>query len=297
MTLRIAILGPGRVGTALARRFREAGADVLGLLGRDAARTAAAVRWSGAGRVLDWRDLAGAHVVLFAVADPALPALVATAIERSAHRRCALWVHTSGRHGLDVFAPARGHGLRCGALHPVAPFADPAAGLTALAGAPALCEGDPRSERLLRRLAVLLGLVPVFVPGLDRARYHAACALAANGATALRGLVDEAFAAAGVWPDGAPRAFADALMGAALDGTGRRGAAAALSGPVRRGDAETVAVHLRALAESGPLLADVYRALAHAALRLAAAEGLAPAQQDAVRAVLDAPPAGGPWRS
>ncbi|MBL8729767.1 MAG: DUF2520 domain-containing protein [Planctomycetes bacterium] len=286
MVLRIVIVGPGRVGAALARRLALAGVDVLGLVGRTPERTAAAVQWSGAGAVLDWADLPRAHVVVFAVGDPELPAAIATAVDRGAHRRCALWLHTSGRHGLDVFDAAAGHGLRRGALHPVAPFADAASGLRALAGAPALCEGEPRSERLLRRLCTWLGMVPLMASGLDRACYHAACALAANGTTALRALVDAAFAAAGPLAPAQRRLLADSLMAAALHGSSERGAAAALSGPVRRGDDATVAQHLAALTTAAPAAVDSYRALMLHALVLAGSQGLAADRAAAVRRAL-----------
>jgi predicted short-subunit dehydrogenase-like oxidoreductase (DUF2520 family) len=294
VVLRIVIVGPGRVGAAMARRFVLAGADVRGLLGRSPERTAAAVQWSGAGAALDWSDLPRAHVVVFAVGDADLAAAIALAVEHGAHRRCALWLHTSGRHGLEVFDAAAGHGVRRGALHPVAPFADAASGLQAMAGAPALCEGEPRSERLLRRLCTLLGMVPLLVQGLDRACYHAACALAANGTTALRAVVDAAFAAAGPLPLAQRRLLAESLMAAALHGSRERGPGAALSGPVRRGDAGTVAEHLGALTASAPVAVPSYRALMLQALSLAEAQGLDAARASAVRRVLAPDP--GPGR-
>jgi predicted short-subunit dehydrogenase-like oxidoreductase (DUF2520 family) len=276
VSLRIAIVGPGRVGAAIARRLVQAGAEVVGLLGRDHGRTAAAVQWSGAGAALDWPDLRRAHVLVFAVGDQDLPGAIAAAVAHGAHRRCALWLHTSGRYGLEVFAAAGGHGVRIGALHPVAPFADAASGAVAMAGALALCEAGARSERLLRRLCLLLGMAPIVATrGLDRARYHAACALAANGTTALRAAVDLAFAGAGSLSADQQRRLADALMAAALLASSDRGPAAALSGPVRRGDAATVALHLQSLAATGPLVAAVYRGLMRQALALAEAQGLA----------------------
>lgn len=286
MVLRIVIVGPGRVGTAFARRFVQAGATVLGLAGRSAERTAAAVRWSGAAAVLDLAALPRAHVVVFAVGDPDLPAAVAAAIAHGVHRRCALWVHTSGRHGLEVFDAARGDGIRPGALHPVAPFATAATGADAMAGALAVCEVEARGERLLRRLCTLLGMAPVFVSGLDRASYHAACALAANGTTALYELIDGTFAASGL-PVASRALLTDSLMASALQGSRERGAAAALSGPVRRGDDTTVRQHLTALHQHAPAAVPAYRALMRHALALAEAQGLGTAPAAAVRAALE----------
>ncbi|HEX5054488.1 MAG TPA: Rossmann-like and DUF2520 domain-containing protein [Planctomycetota bacterium] len=290
MSLRIVIVGPGRVGSALGRGLAQRGASVLGFVGRDPAHSAAAVRFCGAGSVLQWHDLPRAHVVLFAVGDGDLRAAVAHAVDVVPARQCSLWMHTSGRHDLSVFDAALPAGIRRGSLHPVAPFADAAAGLRAIAGAPAVLDGDPRSLRLLRRLCTWLGMVPIVGGGGDRVLYHAACALAANGLTALHGAAARAFAAAGVGPADAHATLVEALMAAALRSASQRGAAAALSGPVRRGDVPTVLAHLEALARAAPELLDTYRALMGQAIELAAHAGLAAESVSRLRRVLSREP-------
>ena len=267
----------------MARRFTSSGAHVLGFVGRRPGHAATALAFCGAGRELQPGELTAAHVVLFATGDGDLHAAVAQCVAAGDPRACSLWVHTSGRFGLEVFGAA-GPRIRRGCLHPVVPMPDPAAGERALAGAPAVIEGDPRSERLLRRLCGLLGTVPVPFRGGDRTLYHAACSLAANGLTALRAAVDRAFAAAdGLSPDHRTL-VADALMRAALLACSDVGAAAALSGPVRRGDARTIAAHVAALAAHVPGVDEVYRALMSHALSLAG--DLSPAARDALHAAL-----------
>lgn len=267
MTLRIVIVGPGRVGCAMAKRFVHAGGEVLGFVGRSESSIAAAIGFCGRGRALAWSDLARAHVVVFAVGDGDLDGAVAAAAANGGARPCGLWLHTSGRRGLDVFPPGL-PGIRRGALHPAVPMPDAETGVLALAGAPALLEAGPRSERLLRRLCTMLGVVPFAAGTVDRVAYHAACTLAANGLTALRGAVDRSFAASGGLDDGQRRCLADALMAAALRASSAHGAAAALSGPVRRGDVETVREHLRRLEVVAPGAANVYRALMLSAVDL-----------------------------
>lgn len=288
MSLRIVIVGPGRVGTAFATRMRANGAAVLGFVGRDRERTAAAVRAAGAGEVLAWTDLPRAHVVVFAVGDDELPAAVATAAAAAGPRPCALWLHTSGRHDLSVFTAVLARGVRRGSLHPVAPFADAASGAAAMRGAPGVIAGEARSRRLLGRLCELLELVPVWSDGGDRALYHAACALAANGTTALFALATAAFRAAGGVSEADAVRLTEALMRAAVAGAGERDPAAALSGPVRRGDAATVSLHVEALRARAPAALPGYLALARAALDLARAAGLDAGRAAAVAAVLDA---------
>ncbi|HLQ37085.1 MAG TPA: Rossmann-like and DUF2520 domain-containing protein [Planctomycetota bacterium] len=284
MPIRLAIVGPGRVGSALGRRFAAAGVDVLGFVGRRPASALAAVQFTGRGRVLGIADLAVAHVVVLAVGDGDL----ATAVQQgtaAGPRSCSLWLHTSGAHGLEVLAPLQRAGARIGSLHPATPFPDAAAGLARLAGCPAVLQGEPRSELLLLRLCVLLGAVPLWSSGGDRPGYHAACALAANGLTALASVVHELLAtASGLSADDAAL-VAQSLMAAALAACGEQGAVRALSGPLLRSDLGTVRAHLQALAGL-PAVLPIYRALMLRALELAVQRGLPAANAAAMRQLL-----------
>ncbi len=285
MSIRIAIVGPGRVGSALGQKWHRAGASLLGFVGRRPETVASALQFCGAGAALGVRDLATAHVVVFAVGDEALPAVVRQALA-APPRPCSLWLHTSGCHDLDVLAPAAGV-ARTGILHPALPFPDATAGLQALEGAPAVLSGGLRSLRLLQRLAELLGMRPLLAGPGDRRLYHAACALAANGSTALFALAERVLAAHGGLGEGDRRDLVAALMGAAVTGSGRRGPALALSGPVLRGDAATVARHLHGLRAIGDDALLGYRGLMLAALRLAEERGLPADAAERVRRALE----------
>lgn len=290
MPLRIAIVGPGRVGCAFARQFVRAGANVLGLIGRDRERTRNRLGELGLDPqrgLLDWRDLALAHVVVFAVSDDELREAVRAA-SAVGGRRCSLWLHTSGRHDLEVFDEVRQLGVRTGSLHPLLPFSASLAE-HAMQGAPALLLAEPRSMRLLRRLCDMLELQPIECAGHDRVLYHVACALAANGVTALFALASELLqAAGGVAKHDGDRIVA-ALMQAAVLGSKQHGAAAALSGPVRRGDAATVSAHLVKLRAQAPTALPAYLALMQRALELAREQGLPVDSSERVAAVLSRP--------
>lgn len=284
--LRIVIFGPGRVGVAFARALAGARCEVLGFVGRDPSRAAAAVAAAGCGRVLAPADHVRAHVVAFAVGDDDLATAIASAAAAAPPRTCSLWLHTSGRHGLEVFDGLAG--IRRGIVHPTTPVPAPLPGAEPLRGAPGVLVGDPRAQRLLRTLCRRLGLVPFDGHGGNRALYHAACSLAANGLTGLFAEAAAAFTASGVVRGGDGARLVEALMRGALQACGERGPVDGLTGAVRRGDAATVAAHLRELRAQAPLAVPVYLATAHAALRLARAAGLAPARADAVAAALDA---------
>jgi len=288
MALRIAIVGPGRVGTAFAARFVQAGATFVGFVGRSADAVSRQVAAVGAGKSLQWSDLASVHVVIFAVGDADLSAAVREAAAIGG-RPCSLWLHTSGRHGLDVFAPAQPLGVRIGSLHPVMPFSGPVEDLQ-MRGAPAVLAGEQRSMRLLKRLAVMLELDAIEwlgdVGATGRSLYHAGCALAANGATALFGKSVDLIRAAGGLSADEGAAIVGALMQAAARSATQNGAAAALSGPVRRGDAETVAMHLEAIQKATPEAGPSYVALMQLALILAREQGLPAADCERVAAAL-----------
>ena len=258
----------------MAQRFVCAGATLLGFVGRDEARTRAAVGAVGCGEVLSWAALVEAEYVVFAVGDNQLADAVRSAAAVGGPR-AGLWLHTSGRHGLDVFEAAASLGVQFGSLHPLAPF--PASvSIEHVPGGPAVLQGDASSLASLRALCSMLEFEPIVCGEQDRALYHAACALAANGATALFGLAAQVLRGAGGLAEQDAQMMVSSLMTAAVDAAGRHGAGPALSGPVRRGDCATVSAHLERLQSRAPEGVASYRALMSHAAQLAAEEGLPP---------------------
>ena len=260
----LTIVGPGRMAQALGRRLAEGGATITGFLGRTIQAAADAVGFCGAGRVLDAADLARAEAVLLAVQDDQLARVVAE-LAPCARTDNALWFHCSGSFDLDILAPLAERGARVGSLHPLCPAPAPDVGYANLPGKPALLQvapGDRATAETLVAFAETAGLRPIVTTGGNRLLYHAACVLAANGLTALYSVVEDLLAAALPDADDATaRGLAAPLMGAALDASAAHGPAAALSGPVPRGDVDLVRRQLAAL----ELLADVDGGDPHAA--------------------------------
>lgn len=269
----LACIGPGRLGPALARRWQEAGIALLGFLGRDSQRSADAIRFCAAGRVLSaYRDLGAADAVLLSVSDAALPEVVAAAVASDAPRPGSLWFHCSGYVGVDVLQPLAELGAGIGSLHPLCPVADREAGYRALPGKPALLEAGPKSIRILEDMARRAELDPIIAPlGVNRPLYHAACSMAANGLTALHDLLAELLGQASGLPRAKVEPMLTSLMHGALGACGEVGASAALSGPIARGDCAIIAGHLAALESSQA--GDSYRALMRRAVALAQRQG------------------------
>jgi predicted short-subunit dehydrogenase-like oxidoreductase (DUF2520 family) len=150
-------------------------------------------------------------------------------------------------------------------------------------------DGDPAAVRVARSVARLLGMTPRTLPNLDKIAYHAAAGLVANGAAAL--------AAAGVrllGEGGVDAATASKMLGPLLKSVGDNveslGLPAALTGPVRRGDAAAVGRHLEVIRSRTPELVPLYLELISAQLPMARTIGDAdPAAFAAVESLLGPP--------
>jgi predicted short-subunit dehydrogenase-like oxidoreductase (DUF2520 family) len=234
-SLHLAVIGRGRLGTALAGALRDAGIRVDGPLGRTPA--------------LDPRT----DVVVLAVPDAEIAA-AAAAVEPG-----PLVGHCSGA---TTLAPLDGH--EAFSLHPlmtVTPDGADFRGATA-----AVAGSTARALATATALAAAIGLRPVEVDDADRAAYHAAASVAANFLVTLEAAAERLVATTGI-----DRAALLPLAQAALDNWARVGGERALTGPIARGDDATVARQRDAVVERTPDLLALFDALADATRDLASA--------------------------
>ncbi|NAZ74456.1 DUF2520 domain-containing protein [Kineococcus sp. T13] len=269
--LDVAVIGAGRVGPVLGAALRAAGHRVTGI----AARTrGAAERVEALLPGVPWTSPAGAFaadLVLLAVPDDVLGPLVAELA--GAVRPGQLLVHTCGLHGTGVLAPAAARGALPMALHPAMTFTGTSLDLQRLRGAAVAVTTPPVLLPVADALVREWGSVPVAVADADRELYHAALA---HGANHLVTLVAQALRAARAAVGEEAGRVLRPLLAAALENALDAGDAA-LTGPVARGDAGTVATHLRVLAERvDPATAATYALLGALAAERAQADGRLP---------------------
>lgn len=226
------IIGAGRAGGALAVALAEAGWRIDGPLGRDHDPSTAT---------------SGTRLLLLAVPDGAIREL-AWALAPGE----AVVAHVAGALGLDVLGPHS----RVGSVHPLVALPSAELGARRLRGAWFATAGDPS----VREVVTALDGRSVEVADADRTTYHATAAVAANHLVGLLGQVDRLARSIGVPLE----AYLDLARGA-LDDVAELGPVDALTGPVARGDRETVARHLAALPDDERTL---YAVLAGAAERL-----------------------------
>ncbi len=264
----IGIAGSGRVAQALGRLLRDRGAPVAAVAGRNPQHAAAAARFMGVEAV----SLGGLPSVcgriLIAVSDDVVPAIAA-----ELPMKAGLALHTCGARGPEALSALAARGVACGVLHPLQTIASPEQGLAALPGSFFAVSGDTPAVEWALEIVQLAGGTPLRIAPGRMPVYHAAAVMAAND---VIGLIDAAamlMVSAGLDAGTAVRALAP-LIRAGVENAIALGPEQALTGPVQRGDADTVRRHLEALAGAPRSAAELYRAAGLHVLELARRRGL-----------------------
>jgi predicted short-subunit dehydrogenase-like oxidoreductase (DUF2520 family) len=261
MTERVFILGAGRAGLGLARALRASGVEVIGVHGR---RNVGGPDAVSTGRLPN--VVREATVVLVTVRD----AQIDTALRELRDAPLApnsVVLHASGSAEPLELAVLRAAGHPAGTFHPLVPLADPDRAPELLRGSWIGVDGDARARTCARALATALGAHTLEIPAGRKGRYHAAAVLASNFPAVLLALGERLLADAGLDREVARRALYS-LFRAAADNLGAGSGARMLTGPIVRGDVDTVRLNLEALRSEPDVLA-VYRVLSLAAIDLA----------------------------
>ncbi len=281
--LRLSLVGPGKVGSSLARWLLAAGAQMSAVVrrgGRKLPRWAAAAGARAVG--LDELESAGDDLLLLAVPDGALAAVAA---RLAARPQAPVALHVSGLQTAEALAPLRAGGTAVGGWHPLRSFPRPLP-------SPALAhktffavQGDAPASELATRLALALGAPHAEVPATARALYHLAATWTAGGTVTLLGAAVDLHRHAGVSPAAAP-GLAELGRGA-LALADPASPVATLSGPVARGEASYLE-QLAALREAFPVLHPLAVLVGLEALRQLAERGPLNPAQAALRTALGA---------
>lgn len=271
---RLWIVGAGRLGLALGLVLHRSGAvSSLAYTGRRAERPAHPL-FAGDPPFASYASAlappsAAPTGILLAVPDGEIRAVAAALAELPIPRAVPV-LHASGALSVDALAPLAARGHPVGGVHALAAVADPVAGAERLVGATFGVEGDGEARALAERIVQGCGGRALAVASGGKPLYHAAAVFAANYAVVLLGVAERLMGQAGVPPEDARAALAGLAAGA-VENVAARGPAAALTGPVARGDAETMRLHLGRLSgDDRPL----YSLLAREALALARDAGL-----------------------
>jgi predicted short-subunit dehydrogenase-like oxidoreductase (DUF2520 family) len=277
----VVIIGPGRMGLALGSALRQVDAvDRLTFFGRsmeppphplfDPPRDD-----DDESAITEYRTLPalpppGTTLVILAVPDTALPEVVYDLSMMGPAPAGCVALHLSGALSTDALEPLHHRGYAVGSMHPLMAVADPWLAGDRLIGAAFAMTGEPMANVAARRIVAELGGVPLSIATTQRPLYHAAAVMASNYLVALTGAAVRMLGEAGVEEEDAVRALIPLLRGT-LDNIAQLGVPASVTGPIARGDVDTVRLHLARLSAEDRVL---YSGLGLELLRLARAAGL-----------------------
>jgi predicted short-subunit dehydrogenase-like oxidoreductase (DUF2520 family) len=281
----VGVIGAGRVGSALAAALRQRGHVIVSVAGEsDASRGRAAALLPGVPLAKPTAVARDCDVLLLTVPDDMLANVVTQLSAAGAIHRGQYVVHTSGSHGLRVLEPATALGARPVALHPAMTFTGTALDLERLPDCVFGVTAGPDERAWVSDLVSELGASVMWVPEELRGLYHAGLA---HGANHLVTLVAQAMELLGSAGADDPAAILRPLLQAALDNALAQGDSA-LTGPIVRGDVNTVRAHVAEISRTAPDTLPTYVALARATLDRVVTDGrVLPIRAAAIRRVLD----------
>lgn len=279
------LVGLGRCGLQLARAMRESGVRLVAAVGRSAASRRRAGRYLPPGLVFsETSRLPECDHVLISIPDHAIESAVDWLTGRLSPGRSVV-LHTSGVRTAEALADLRAGGASVGSFHPLLPFASAGGPPVALHAAIAAIEGDAPAVAAAAALARRLGMRPRRLAAGGKERYHAAATIAASLTHALVSAAAEALRDLG-WSPQDRRDGLTPLVRQAADNALASGGWRSMTGPLVRGDAATVAAHLRALP---PEVAAAYAEVSRlAVIRLESARCIGESEvQELLRALTD----------
>ncbi|GJI96884.1 hypothetical protein RugamoR57_36020 [Duganella caerulea] len=255
------LIGAGHVGRVLGRLLAaQGGFHVQQVLTRSAASAQAAVDFIGSGAPVERYDqLQPADLHVLAVGDDQIAAACA-ALAQSVPLKGSVVFHCSGALASGQLQAARDAGALIASVHPIRSFADPAAVAAQFSGTFCGIEGDAAALAVLTPALQAIGAQPVPIDASAKTVYHAAAVFASNYLVTVLDAALRAYMAAGI-PEPVARQMAQPLAAESMANVFRLGAAAALSGPIARGDMATVERQQRAVDQWDAPTGDLYRAL------------------------------------
>lgn len=259
MSKRFALIGPGRVGSAISRALFENGYRPVAVIGRSLQSTREACSFIGCDISLattDLRAAGGAELILLAVPDDRIAA-VASQLQRVTNPEpgTTVLMHFSGVHAAAIMRPPEGEMILF-SVHPLLPFANRQQAFERLSLAPYIGEGDDAAQPLAAELCEALGGRLERIPTAKKPLYHAAACLASNYFVTLIAEATTLLQLCDIDPHRAETLLLPLLQNT-LDNVALYGAQKGLTGPIMRGDIGTLSAHLLAL-QQHPELRDLY---------------------------------------
>lgn len=281
----VAIIGAGRVGSSIGFLLARAGYAVTAVAAQSAASAERALAFIGGGEsVTDVVKASGADIVFITTPDRTIRDVCGEIARGGGLKPGSVVVHMSGAHSLDLLDPAKGAGAGRAVVHPLQSVPSMEQGVKNLPGSYFRIEADPQALQTARDLVKALGGIELVMAkwtpdGHSAALYHAGAVAVSNYFVALVDYGLKFYEALGAEKQEALKAVLPLIKGT-LANIETLGVPGALTGPIVRGDVETVQGHVEAMRDRAPELLDLYRALAKHTVEVAGERGLADEKAD-----------------
>lgn len=271
--IRIGILGTGRIAKTLGRSLADAGEAVVAIAGRDIKRTQGAAGFVSDKVVAVAQSELPKHAnhILIAIPDCAID--TAAGVLADSGMQDGIVLHTSGALGPEALNCLTDEGVACGVFHPLQTVPSAEVGVTSLTGITYGIAGSPAAQAWAGDLAKKLAGRTLVIPTGATTLYHIAAVMASNAVVGVIDMASALMEVSGVERDRALSAL-QILAETSVRNAVSLGTENALTGPIERGDLNTIESHLRALEHVPGNFTELYLAVSHQLLDISRRRGL-----------------------
>lgn len=269
-----AIVGCGKVGTALGIFLAKAGYKAVGLAGRSLASAQRTAKIIGCDHYSDvpWEITRNADVVFITTPDGAIIETCDSIAGHKGFADKAVVLHCSGVLPSTILSTAKTCGAQTGSMHPLQTFASTEFNANPFQGVTVAVEGENDAVNMAKQIVADLGGSSVTILTEAKTLYHASAAVASNYLVTLLDLAFQLMGASGITGRDAFKVLKPLIEGT-LSNIEEVGIPAALTGPIVRGDVETVEKHIEEIELTNPQLLELYKTLGFHTIHVATAKG------------------------
>lgn len=269
--MKVGFIGAGKVGRALGLYLNHHGLTISGYYSKTGTSAQEAARMTGSKHFTSMQDIANASsVLMLAVPDHALEEVdhaIATRMKAQNLGNDKYLFHLSGAHASDALAGIKAAGAEVGSMHPLQSFGEPISSAKRLSSTWFTLEGTEKAVELAQAILSKTGNQYSLIKTEDKALYHAGACVVSNFLVTLVESGIQFFEQAGMEPSRIVQAI-DPLIESTLSNIREKGTMEALTGPIVRGDYNTLSVHLDAIQAHLPEELDVYQSMTRRTIQM-----------------------------
>ena len=271
---KIAIIGAGKVGTALGYLLSRRGYQIVGVASRTLRSSKKAVTFIGEGYASNdpAKITSRADIIFITTSDEAIESVCRQMSLSAQLARGAYMFHTCGALPSSILAPAKRVGLHTGSIHPLQSLSNVQEAVKRLAGSYFCIEGDKKASDLAKKIVHALKGECLSVKVKSKSLYHAGAVVASNYLVSTIGFGLALHEAAGISRKRSLQALMPLIQGT-IKNIEKSGIPSALTGPIARGDGEIVLHHLKTIAKEKKELLPLYAELGRHTVKIAEKKG------------------------